>query len=123
MARRLRGWHRLGITLSVIWLVICTVYLALDLHSMSVQTVEAVYSARKDDIGVVGQSGRFTACELTGSGRPPADTESIELRVSCRPLLAPTAWLCGLPLALMWTVVPLTAFAFRWTVAGFRRSI
>lgn len=121
MPLRLGGWHRLGIAFSVLWLVGCTVYLGFALHDMSVQAVEAVYETKDLQIWAVGQSDKFVDCELAGSERPPPDTTSIEQRMSCRPLLAPVAWLYGLPLAMLWTVVPVTALALRWIVTGFRR--
>ena len=122
MAFRFSGWHRLGIAFSALWLVGCTVYLAFDRHAVFTDTVEAVYDTKGlGQSAAIGQSGTYFDCELTGSGPTPQDMTNIERRTSCRPLWPPVAYLFGIPIALLWTVVPVTSLAFRWIVAGFRR--
>ena len=116
------GWHRIGLTLSALWLVGCTVYLAFNLHGVFSRTVQAEYNTRNaGQWAAVGQIESFFGCELTGPRPTPQDTTSIEQRTFCRPLWAPIAYLYWIPIALLWSVIPVTALAFRWVMAGFRR--
>jgi len=111
LAKR-RGWIRLGVALSIAWLLGVALYAAFDFASVRDDLLTSVRTSdpalAKGGWEVVGQETFLTTCD------------SKEKQVSCSPRVLHLLGLAFLPVALSWIVTLLLVYAVLWIRAGFR---
>jgi len=106
VAIRLNGWHRIGIVLSLVWVVFVCGYAAHEYLERGASTTLLI-EVTPDKASMVDKQGRVLDYFELKTGEP---------RLLIVPLIAATL----VPLALAWAIVYLCVFAFRWVAAGFR---
>jgi hypothetical protein len=108
VAIRLNGWHRIGIILSMVWVVVVCSYAAHEYLERGASTTLFI-DVTPDKAPIVNKQGRVLDYVEFKTGEP---------RLLIVHLIAATL----LPMALAWAIAYLCAFAFRWVAAGFRSN-
>lgn len=111
LAKR-KGWIRLGVVLSVVWMVGVAIYAALDFSSVRADLLTSVRtsdpSLAKSGWEVVGQESFLTTCDAK------------DKQVLCSPRIFNVLGLALVPVAASWLVAFLLVYAALWVRAGFR---
>lgn len=110
--RSRKGWIRLGIVLSIGWLVVALAYATLDFSRVSAKEAgwETVGNSNALPFETVPIS-LFTECHGYGGGGVPT---------TCSPRYLNVALLVLVPVALGWALVLAVVYATLWIRAGFR---
>jgi len=106
------GWIRLGIVLSLVWLLGVLVYAGIEYRTVETDLTKSVQSPnpalKTGGWEVIGQQTLVTNCGVKNK------------QVSCSPRLANLALLAFAPITVAWFVVLLIVRAVVWVRAGFK---
>lgn len=109
-----KGWIRLGVVLSVAWIVGVLIYAVLEHYSVrgdlttSINLPEPSSPPVVSHWEIVGQQSFLTDCDVK------------QKQVSCSPRFTNLALLSLLPIISCWLIAVLVVYAVRWVRAGFR---
>lgn len=116
------GWIRLGVVLSILWLIGCAGYLLADYRRTFHETAASAWdTSARSEWQVRGQEGRYFDCTLSESLVTNAQTiADVEAQTTCSPVIGNVvALVISIPL-LLWGAIPLLVVSFLWVRAGFR---
>lgn len=111
MSNSARGWIRIGIVLSVLWLIGVGVSAAIEFKNMKSDLERTIASPAKDsEFEIVGTLGHFVNCSVIGK-------EAV-----CRIDRSEFAIYALVPIITAWVSITLLVFAIVWIHAGFGRG-
>ena len=132
--RRIGGWQRIGIVLSILWLVIVSACAAFDYH-LAIQGHDSVfvtwiYPTQQIEAGARQQQDKQVAICLekypdktdleyllcTADAKAASDVTSLERRFLWLRFLS----LAGGSIVSFWVLIYILAWAARWIARGFR---
>lgn len=131
MTNRRKGWVRIGIVASVLWLASSSVIVVIDLRTTSDRLTHDIFQMRYNkgeweiDHWRSGGYGGYFKCSMTDK-EPESDDYSIEFiksKMDCKPLVYPFAILYLTPLLVIWLLVPISIRIILWVMDGFRDHV
>ena len=111
MKRSSKGWFRIGIVLSALWLLCAAAFVATDYFGARAYPAPVLSNVPPPPQGfeLIRNESAFTLCTPSRTGE-----------ASCTPRASHVAALALLPIGIGWAVVLLLIAAVRWVGAGFR---
>jgi hypothetical protein len=105
-----KGWVRLGIVLSVTWLILMLAYAAYDYYHVNSREAGWETVGRSSALPVeTRQTSLLTECGYEGK----------KILTTCSTRYVNLALLVLVPIASGWLIVYLIVYAVRWVLAGF----
>lgn len=108
------GWVRLGIVLSVVWLLMVIAYAAYDYHSVNSKEGGWETIHTPGEIAYPKTTFKTNLTQCANSGNPPI--------TSCSPRIENIALIIFVPIGIGWLLVVTLVFAVTWVRDGFRRN-
>ena len=104
----MKGWIRLGLVVSVIWLVASCCYFFYHVHAESQDWPKVVRATSNNGPwAVVSQDSFYAYCDAQSS------------HVQCKPKVLNLALIAALPIGVAWAIVIAAVLATAWVRAGF----
>lgn len=120
-----RGWFRVGVVLSAVWLLVAGGYVGFHYYKESEHFTTVVWETRNEgQWAVVGQDSFLLRCESKRLSRHVETFFQLltEAEPKCNINPRNVALLLVSPLAIVWLFVALVVRAVPWIRAGFKRT-